>query len=199
MYAKGFEEALKNMHNASCTVTVTSASDGPTMAGGHVIVVTTASGMPLCFAPTNSTAIQTIEKATAALRSRKGNAWGLQMASALPPLPLHSQPQPAVAPVLPNPQRIVVPLPTAAGSGSELSRPSSGASGSIDSSMDSPYGYNQIHIKEEKEDLETSGTRKPRRRTASSPPPSSSHVYPINLEDQVLIFLLFFKVAQTGQ
>jgi hypothetical protein len=185
MYAKGFEEALKNMHNAASTITVTTASDGPTMAGSHVIVVTTASGMPLCFAPTNSTAIQTIEKATAALRSRKGNAGGLQMA--LPPLPPHSQPQPAVTPVLLNPQRIVVPLSTAAGSGSELSRPSSGASGSIDSSMDSPYGYNQIHIKEEKEDPETSSTRKPRRGTTSSPPPSSSHVYPINLEDQVPI------------
>ena len=54
--------------------------------------------------------------------------------------------------------------------------------------MDSPYGYNQIHIKEERDDFDSSSasgsSRKPRRRTTSSPPPSSSLVYPINLADQ---------------
>lgn len=52
----------------------------------------------------------------------------------------------------------------------------------------------QIHIKEEKDDMETSSscssTRKGRRRTTSSPPPSSSSlVSPINLESQEKIKL----------
>jgi hypothetical protein len=49
MYAKGFEEALKNMHN-SAPSTTGSGVDGP-VASGPLIVVTTASGEPVCVAP----------------------------------------------------------------------------------------------------------------------------------------------------
>jgi hypothetical protein len=84
----------------------------------------------------NSMAIQTIEKATAALRTK--------MSTAIPPPPVLSQPQPPPQ-IVTNPPRVLAPFSTA-GSGSEFSRPSSGASGSLDSSMDSPYGYNQVSM-----------------------------------------------------
>jgi hypothetical protein len=186
MYAKGFEEALKNMHNSS-----TGMASGPLvdngLMGGHLVIVTTASGTPVCVAPATDTAIRTIEKATAALRTKLSNN---QLRAALPPPPQLQQhlPQPSAAPqIVQNPPRVLAPFSNA-GSGSELSRPSSGASGSMDSSMDSPYAYNQIHIKEEKDDMETSSscssTRKARRRTTSSPQPNSSLVYPLNMQDQ---------------
>ena len=177
MYAKGFEEALKNMHNSAAAAVSSTVTSG--IESGHLIAVTTAAGVPISVAPATSTAIQTIEKATAALRTKIG--------SVLPPPPPLPQPQQLPQPATQigqNPPRVLAPFSNA-GSGSELSRPSSGASGSLDSSVDSPYGYNQIHIKEEKDDYENGSSLKGRRRTLSSPPPSSSSMmYPINLEDQ---------------
>ena len=145
MYAKGFEEALKNMHNSSTGTASGPLVDQGSSGGGHLIVVTSASGAPVSVAPATSSAILAIEKATAAYR-KMSSTQQQQNVPLRPPVQLHQQqlpPLPQLVQQPPPPPRVLAPFSNA-GSGSELSRPSSGASGSLDSSMDSPYNYNQV-------------------------------------------------------
>lgn len=194
MYAKGFEEALKNMHQNST---------GPTQgdsAGSHVIVVTTSGMTPITMPPSTSSAILTIEKATSAFRNKMFHAQHFppQLAQQVgrPPLPTLPQPTIVQLPVAqaPPPPQVLAPFSNA-GSGSEMSRPSSGASGSLDSSAESPFPFNQIHIKVEGDDMETSSScssnKRSRKRGASSPSLSTTPglVSPINLESQEKIKL----------
>jgi len=202
LYVKGFEDALEDIKAKEQHQQHTAEGD-QSLVHHHTI-------FPSEQIPKNSStdAILTIEKATAAYNRTKQN---IQRGQTFTQLPVAQLPPPLIlAPLL---------------SAGEISRPSSSASGSLDSSIEAQYLNSNVSftkitffcldfrfvisivlfkmtIKEEEDDSDfssgqpSSSSRSRRKTSASS---NNDLLSPINLESQVNVYLFPVRIVNSNR